>query len=387
MLTPRKRKKHTGVFMKLKKIAAVSAWFLLGLSLVQAQSVEFSSELSSDIVSVRKGKAYHFSEDEDEIDDGTTKDFAGIKENFVATFTSERVDAELDVSFILDDYNERNFGLAWDEINWFVEFRPVEIFALGIHEDVYAQGSYLPVYDDNVAAGNLGSSGITAMLKPVEGLVLAATVPFGIFEDDDDSGVNYIDGKKSDDGDLDFNFGFGAEYSFGELFSVGASVGDVLNGDGRTFGIFASVNPIEDAGLTISAGFSYCKTGEAGFDDLSLSEDFGVTGEKLLNFAVAYETDSLSLAGEILFNLDDEDSGYDFYAAAKGEYTFQSNFGVSLLAMLFTDNSSGGYENCYGVNPGVFFQTENHRFEAGVKFETIDGDTFFSFPVSWKYSF
>ena len=101
--------------INFKGAVAFAAASLLSVSAF-AQTVEFTNELSSDVTAIRKGKVYNGGEDE------TTKDFAGLEENVVATFTSEKVDAELDVTFILDDWNDRNFGFAWDDVSWFVEY-------------------------------------------------------------------------------------------------------------------------------------------------------------------------------------------------------------------------------------------------------------------------
>lgn len=296
--------------INFKGAVAFAAAALLSVSAF-AQTVEFTNELSSDVTTIRKGKVYNDGEDE------TTKDFAGLEENVVATFTSEKVDAELDVTFILDDWNDKNFGFAWDDVSWFVEYRPVEMVALGFHEDVWLEGSYLPIYDDNVALGNLGSEGFTVAVTPIEGLKLAVTVPFG-GEDD----VNYFTRKDENDDTVNLNIGFGAEYAFEEMFTIGAAVSNVADSDNRGFGVYAMVKPLAEQDFVIRAGYAYSKAEEdiveddevvgkaytSGIDDLSISEDFGVFGKSLFNVSVEYSLDALSFSAETLFNTDDKNS-------------------------------------------------------------------------------
>lgn len=376
--------------INFKGAVAFAAAALLSVSAF-AQSVEFTNELSSDVATIRKGKVYNGGEDE------TTKDFAGLEENVVATFTSEKVDAELDVTFILDDWNDKNFGFAWDDVSWFVEYRPIEMLALGFHEDVWLEGSYLPIYDDNVALGNLGSEGFTVAATPIEGLKLAVTVPFG----EGDDGVNYFTRKDEDDETVKLNIGFGAEYAFEEMFTIGAAVSNVADSDNRGFGVYAMVKPLAEQDFVIRAGYAYSKAQEdiveddevvgtaytSGIDDLSISEDFGVFGKSLFNVSVEYSLDALSFSAETLFNTDDKNSDYDMYFAACVGYELSESLSADVTGKFLFDNSSNGAEPVIGVNPNVAYTFGSHTFSAGLNYETCDGDSFISIPLSWSYSF
>lgn len=376
--------------INFKGAVAFAAAALLSVSAF-AQSVEFTNELSSDVATIRKGKVYNGGEDE------TTKDFAGLEENVVATFTSEKVDAELDVTFILDDWNDKNFGFAWDDVSWFVEYRPVEKIALGFHEDVWLEGSYLPIYDDNVALGNLGSEGFTVAATPIEGLKIAVTVPFG----EGDDGVNYFTRKDEDDETVKLNIGFGAEYAFEEMFTVGAAVSNVADSDNRGFGVYAMLKPLAEQDFVIRAGYSYSKAEgeiteddevvgkyyENKIDDLSISEDFGVFGKSLFNVSVEYSLDALSFSAETLFNTDDKNSDYDMYFAACVGYELSESLSADVTGKFLFDNSSNGAEPVIGVNPNVAYTFGSHTFSAGLNYETCDGDSFISIPLSWSYAF
>ncbi len=376
--------------INFKGAVAFAAAALLSVSAF-AQSVEFTNELSSDVATIRKGKVYNDGEDE------TTKDFAGLEENVVATFTSEKVDAEIDVTFILDDWNDKNVCVAWDDVSWFVEYRPVEKIALGFHEDVWLEGSYLPIYDDNVALGNLGSEGFTVAATPIEGLKIAVTVPFG----EGDDGVNYFTRKDEDDETVKLNIGFGAEYAFEEMFTVGAAVSNVADSDNRGFGVYAMLKPLAEQDFVIRAGYSYSKAEgkiteddevvgkyyENKIDDLSISEDFGVFGKSLFNVSVEYSLDALSFSAETLFNTDDKNSDYDMYFAACVGYELSESLSADVTGKFLFDNSSNGAEPVIGVNPNVAYTFGSHTFSAGLNYETCDGDSFISIPLSWSYSF
>lgn len=354
----------------VKSVAALAA-AVFASGLASAQTVEFTNELSSDVVTIRNGAAYN------DGDDDTVTDFAGVSENAVVTFTSEKVDAELDVTFVLDDDDDDddNPYLAWDDISWYVEFRPFQMLALGFHEDIYAEGSYLPVYDDNMGNGNFGSDGFTVAVRPLEGLLISATAPFGF-----DDGRNYFDGP--------FNIGFGAGYTYGELFSIGAAVQDIADDDEWGFGVFGSLKPVADQEFVIRAGFSHSSAGEAGFDDLSVSEDFGVLGENVFNASVEFAVASLSLCVEAAGNFGDEDESYDLYCGATAGYDFTETVGASLTGkFLFDFASDDAFEPVIGLNPNVACTFGSHCFEAGVNLEFLDGDSFLSFPLTWTYSF
>lgn len=360
--------------MKINKAAAVLVPLLFAGFSLSAQTVEFKNKLSSDVVSIKKGGSYGA--------DGTETDFAGVEENAVVLFTSERLNAGVDVTFMLDDWNDRNFGVAWNDIDWFIEFRPVEKLSLGFHEDIYSDGSYLRIYDGNLDTGNFGSDGFTVIFRPTEGLSVSATAPFG-GEDD----VNFFGGKNEDDSDIKFNVGFGVSYAWGKLFSCGASVQDAADSGQRAFGIFAQVRPLARQDLIIRAGYSYSKEKTAGFDDLSISGEFGVFGENLLSAAAEYSTRGFGVAAEILANLDDKDSDYDLYLACTVAYDFTVSFGANVIGILLVDNSSDGQKPVIGVNPNIGYVYGSHFFTAGVNYETVDGDTFISFPLTYTYSF
>ena len=225
-------------------------------ALAFASALSFADELNLSFYNklYEEDAIFQHSDEADE----TSKDFPGIKERMQAEVTSEKVDAMVKATVTLDDYDEKHFGLQGKVDDWYVEFRPLDIVALGLHTSIHPDGSTLPIYDDNLGAGNIGSDGFTVSAKPVEGLRLAVTAPFDFNGDTSNGAVNYLNGKEEDGENKNFAVGFGAIYDH-ELFQIGASLQDALNSDGRQIGayinmpkLFGKVEP-----LTIGAGFAH----------------------------------------------------------------------------------------------------------------------------------
>ena len=129
------------------------------------------------------------------------------------------------------------------------------------------------------------------------------------------------------------------------------------------------------------------KAYNSGFDDLSISEDFGVFGKSLFNVSVEYSLDALSFSAETLFNTDDKNSEYDMYFAACVGYELSESLSADVTGKFLFDKTSDGAEPVIGVNPNFAYTFGNHTFSAGLNYETCDGDSFISIPLSWSYSF
>ncbi|MGN0728843.1 hypothetical protein [Treponema sp.] len=329
-------------------------------------SVTFSNELGSDVVNITE--------------DDTT--FAGMYNELTAEMYSERVDVGVRAKFYLttdEDGKPEAISLRDedDEIDfdWFAAFRPVDMITLGLSTDFFTAGSYLVIEDDNLSKGALGSDGFTVAFTGIEGLTLAATVPFGFDE------TNWIDEDiTDDDGKTEtrhFNIGFGAEYMFRDVISLGATFKDVCNSDDFTFGVYAGIFPVE--GLSIFAGY----TTE---DDDGLCD---VSGDNLVNVSVLYEADSFSLAADYLT------SDKMFYAAAKAAVSVKEIVEVSATGTLnaFYDKDDAeeaeAPEQLWCIKPAItFFPNERNEIciEADFAFTNDDFDSI-CFPVYWKYYF
>lgn len=354
--------------MKATKKALVSAVAaVLGLSCIYARDmkISFENELKSDIVSITKDG-----------DESKTK-ATGIVDSAKVEFESEKIEATLELEFTVDQNDDDKGRVYWSDIDYGFVFHPVEMIALGWHAGLETEGSILPIYDDNLESGELGSSGFTFQVTPVEGLRLAVSVPFGEGEEN----CNWTNNKDA----ADFNICFGAEYAMADRFVLGATLRNAIDEDNRSIGAFVSATPIEN--LKVNVGFTKAEAGD-GFDDLSMSEAFGVEGKKLLNGYFEYSLDKISFAGEVLYSLDDKDGDYDFYGAVVAECSVTENIAASLEVKFLFDNSSDGLKPVSGGKLSAKYSiNESNVISAGVKFETCDGNTYAAFPVAWTYSF
>lgn len=365
--------------MNKKMLTSLAAIAMLGASALWAQEISFTNELSSDIVTIDK----IFEDDE--------TSFAGITENAAVEFSSEKVDAYLEVEFTLgtgkgNETSETNhLNFAWTDLDFWLHFRPIEILTLAFHDDLWMNGSYLPLWDDNVSAGGLGSSGFSVMVEPLEGLRIAATIPM---DNLDDEIANFLNGKEEDGEHKPFNFGIGAEYDFGEMFSVGAKVNDIIDGDEISFGVFAMVRPFQSDDLIIRAGYShYEKMGV--LEELDYSENMLLAGQNIFNASVEWNVSDFSIVAEIAADtdVDDDESIYDMYIGAGIGYAFNENFSVGLGGQCFLDLGETDSKPLFGFEPSLAAAFGNHEFSIAADFEFYDGNIFVQFPISYVYSF
>lgn len=350
-----------------KKTVLTAAAAVLGLSGIFAEDmkISFENELKSDIVSINKN------------DDETKTKATGIVEKGKFELESEKIEASIELEFTVDQDDDDKGRIYWSDIDYGFVFHPVDMVALGWHAGLETEGSILPIYDDNLESGNLGSDGFTLQVTPVEGLRLAVSVPFGEGEDK----CNWTNNKDV----ADFNICFGAEYTMADKFVLGATLRNAIDEDNRSIGAFVSATPIEN--LKVNLGFTKAEAGD-GFDDLSISETVGVEGKKLLNGYVEYSLDKLSFAAEVLYSLDDGDGEYDLYAALAAKYSIVKNVAASLEGKFLFDNTSDGLEPVIGGKLSAEYSVnESNVISAGVKFESCDGCTYTAFPVVWTYSF
>lgn len=352
----------------------------------------------------------------DDAADENTKDFPTLKDEMSVEYTSEHVDASITAVVGLDDFDGRHFGIDGYIDDWYVEYRLIEPVTLGLHDSIYMDGSALPVYDDNLAGGNIGSDGFTVVYRPSvlkNTLRLAATLPFTFTKDDFDSeNPNWLKTKDDENDTKYVNLGFGAIYD-NELFQLGASVQDVLDGDERVIGAYISLPNLfgKVDGLTIGGGFTntqratvkdeddndvtkYSSSGleNSSFDDLTWFG--GVTGENLVSVNLSFEKDDLpfSFAADFLYNLGEkfvEDSFvWDMYTAASLSFGITEQLSATAGGKLLVDTAAEGdkAKNVYGVNIGVDFQLDEHNsFGAGFEYQTYDSSYQIALPVYWQW--
>lgn len=352
----------------------------------------------------------------------TITDFAPIKERMFAEYTSDKIDVMAKVRFILDDNDDKHFKLTEDEDerDYYVKFRPFPGMTLAMHADIWTDGSYLPIWDDNVSAGNLGSKGFTLCFEPgnipgaevLKGLRLASSVPMN----------NWLDGDEDcdrDSEDDDFAINFGIDYTFKDLFSIGTMIQDAFDDDYRSIGVFGSVTPGKV--FALRAGFSYYED-YGMIDSLDYAGWINLGGDNLFNLSMEVNLDAVSLVAEAAWTFDrdnvwlpdtryyhwkyDDTYGWKYYVPEAG-YTFTpydmytsvcltfglgSMFKAQATGMFFLDTSSD-IDELDPATAGEFlliFQKGKHTISAGVDTEIAKDmgmDLYLGFPLKWKYTY
>lgn len=334
-------------------------------------------------------------------------------------------------------------ALSWTDFDWFVEFLPFDIVGINLHHDMYTPGSYLPVADENVAGGNLSSSGLTVALYPVEKLRITGTLPFNFdvntgrnwlnaeiedkeygdpyYDNTNTENINNLRFTTDDEDGFKFNMGFGAEYTIGNFLTIGGTWKDVLDSKCRSLGAYFSVIGIPH--FTINLGYTWNQKSFANgtrFDYWEIDDVFGeygrIAGHHVANLGVAATFGKLDVAVDSLFNLIKDQSVYDLYAGLGVGYdlipgTFKFgvrgfgafDFGTDdtgaqpyLAALTWDENGpvadSDKADILLGVSPWLVYTTGRHEFGASMVYELLISEDaanpyHFKFPVYWKYTF
>ncbi len=338
----------------MKKIfAIVCAAFVASTAFaIDGVNVSYKNKLSSDIVNITTGE------------DGEVN-FAGIKDKSSVDFKSEKVDAGITV-IVSAKKDGENFTQSTKVDDWFIEFRPIKFLTLGISDVISTNGSYLPVEDDNIANGNLGSDYVM-VLRPISGLRISGGL---------DNPVIFAKNSK-----LDLNFG--VDYT-AEMFSLGATFRNVANDFG--FGAYASFSGLKSFNFT--AGYTY-----------NAEDSFCDVGGNIFNLGVSFGKDSLSLAADLVTNFGaDEnalDSSLDLYTGLTVGFDITKSFVASATFIFETEFDENIVANVVSIEPDVTFTiNKNNEIGAGINFafatsgikEYTKTETTISFPVYWKFS-
>lgn len=352
--------------------------------------VSFSNELKSDVISSVSTK----SPNEDKIITETA--FAGFANETIAEVHTDKVSAGLEIHSFINSRKYRNSDndeksylefSGYTVKDYWIEFSPVKILTLGFHDTINALGSYLPVWDDNLASGNLGSD-FVFVLKPVDGLKIAGGIDFistiGV--------INPASVQKPDEEIRATNLktNLGVEYvADNELWSIGFTARNIFD-DGRSFGLYGSFSGLDN--WTFMGGFAINDEGVEGPLNVKV-------GGNILSAAIIYEHKKFDLSAELVTNFGNKNANvFDFYTAADFTYYFSKNFQASITGkyvgdIVVPDNSSEDTTNFFGVHPYVTYKYRRHTFEAGAN---IDFGTkpnakntvaVLTLPVSWKYEY
>ena len=333
-------------------------------------------------------------------DDGNSEsvtDFMGIKNRMYFEVFTDRVDAMIKADVRFDDNDNDHYGLDGRLKDWYLEFRPIEIATLSLHTGIFSDGSYLPVYDDNINAGNIGSDGLTFTLRPVEGLRLGVTAPFDM--DSDWGKKNYFNGDKDENEDENdkFDFGIGAIYGQ-ELFQIGFSVQDIADSDERQIGAYINLPTLfgVSEAVTVGAGFAHSekyRTLVNDRDTISLGHiECDVSYKNLLSGYATLDFEKFGIAAEIAYNLSDDDpeAAYDLYSAASLSFGLADKLTASVTGKILSDLKSKNDTNktiLFGAFGLEYEANEKNTLGCEFNIATCDKDWSIAIPVFWKYHF
>lgn len=377
----------------MKKIVLTLAVLAFGLGLASADiNFSFYNKLYEDSAITQ-----HW--DDDGTGESKTKsDFPGIINRMYFEVFTDRVDAMLKADVKLDDnddapFETEHFYLAGRLKDWYLEFRPIEPVTLSLHTGIFSDGSYLPVYDDNINAGNIGSDGFTVTVRPIQGLRLALTTPFGM-STNTWSDRNYLNGDEK----KYFDVGLGAIYGQ-DLFQIGFSVQDIADSDERQIGAYINLPTLFGVSekLTLGAGFAHSecyRTVVGDGDTISLGHiKSDVSYKNLLSAYGSMDFGKVALAAEIASNLSDDDPSaeYDIYTAATVSFGITEQVSASATGKILSDL---GYKTG-AKNENILFGAfalnlqVNDRHSVGAEFDVAvcDKDWAIALPLYWKYSF
>lgn len=317
-------------------------------------SLSFSNEIGSDVLVISNDDAV----------------FPGVTNETIFELTSEKIDAGIDVVFeLITDEDGKPDVLSFTDFDWFLTFRPVDSLSLNLHKDLFANGSYLVVEDDNIASGNMGSDGFSVGFTGIPNLLLVSTIPL----EDNFFSTSYMndDGKEED---YYFNIGFGAEYFLFDKLSLSTTVKNIFNNDFTSFGFYVGFSPIEE--LSIYGGYSY---NDEGFRS--------VYGDNIFNASFIYENDSFTFGADYVTSSDNYYTGVSFGFALTDEISLGIN--ATLDSVYKLDDMPDGEKFLFCINPNAcFIINENNEIGVETVFNfTDDGFADISFPVYWNYSF
>ncbi len=334
--------------IKSKKLVITAALCAFTVAISFAQDVTFENKLSSGLVNINI------------TDDKTDTNFAGIKNEAKAEYSSDQLD--LGVKLIVDvnkgDDNSLVIGSEGFVDDYFIEFRPIKYFGVGFHKGYNVAGSYLPCLEKEIDASNIGSD-FGVFVYPIDGLVISGGVDFisYLFKENTRPLVN-----------------FGAEYSILEKLTFGVAFRNIASEE-RTFGAYASFTGVE--GLTLNAGFTY----NGSIDNYNISGN-------LINAAVMYNSGKIGIYADAVVAVGgDKDDANELYTAVNACYYITDQFFVSLYGN-FTNDFDNEDKWCIGVCPSAGYMINEHNtVGASVFVNFMKSMKSISFPVYWKYVF
>jgi hypothetical protein len=262
------------------------------------------------------------------------------------------------------DYSYLEF--TGDVADWYVELHLADWLSLGFSDAIMMPGSKLPIFDDYLPLGDIGSD-LCAIVKPIKELKIAAGLDTGsVFGGEDKDGIPLLN--------------IGAMYAAKNL-SVGASFRNICNSeDGFASGVYVNWNPSRT--LFLNGGFAYN-------DDGSLD---GINGNKLSASFIDMDLDNTLICGELVWGFTDN-VGYNIYSALNAEYTFTDKFILGACWVGYFDVQEDENKSLKPFNRidayCHYVINKTNKVTAGfaMEFDSINNTSKLLFPVTYKYFF
>ncbi len=313
---------------------------------------------------------------------------------------------------LTDSLDIDDVALFFAGIDWFVEVLPFDFVSIDINNSLFTPGANMAV-TGSVSTGNL-TDGLALVLRPNDKLRISFMAPNSI------TGENWINAEAADNlplNKLKFDFGLGADYKFGNVFTLGLVAKNLLAGlSGLQAGLYASITPNDkmfiNLGVTLDNGphtFDYWTYS----DDVEYNEFAKLAGGLMVNAAFGYDNGKFDTGVDLLagfLNIADNSKWteyVDMYIGAKVGYWFipdtlkgsaklfaAFDFGSGIADGSTTDSAahdgSAADTVFFGINPNITYKLGRNTFDAGVVFEWAVGTNnlhYVKFPVSWTYRF
>lgn len=423
------------------------------------EGFSFKNVVSSDVITLKNS----FSDSTDYDKNSWRSEFGGLEEKLEINYNSEKIGFQFAPKVKIGEVSSQNgldslakldhddTGIFYSGMDWNFRFSPFDSIDIFLKSGNGTPGAGMMVAGNSAGAGDLGSDGLTIMAKPIDGLKLAATVPFtfgvvseaDFFNAEKEDDPNYlVSGKEEKIGKIKFDLGLGAEYAFANLFTVGATWKDVLDASNMTAGVYFDITAIQN--VNVHVGYTFAKNGNSyNFTNIGtgkLNDKYArIFGQHFVNASAKVAIADFTVAADVGFNLMTNQSLYDLYAGLSVGYDLvpgkfniglasyvgldlgtafdieddDEAYGTSFQSKISAAGGAAGFDNgdheyadaswfedsdvtawktapIIGIKPSIKYTSGNHTFEAAACFDYIlnsETTNFAKFPVSWTYTF
>lgn len=310
-----------------------------------------------------------------------TVEFSGLYNNTSVELLSGNVDCGIDVTFGL--LKPAGLPIQFTDMNindWYIEFRPFDKFTFGIHDLIFTHGSYFPVLDTNIDNGNIGSD-ITVIYRPIPGIRVGLGYGIPSFFGEDNYG---------DEAHPVFNLG--ADFTYGNKFSIGFSIRDIINNFAA--GIYGEVLAVEN--LYVTYGYTYNNVSLEMINWIGSGDTHNIfenvekmilISENIVSLGATYKYKKADFALDFAYGNNNFISENLYYFGTKASYGVTDAIDLGFKYTLLTDFDGDSYMR---INPTVDYSAKS--WSCGIGFNCLIANSgsmsekIMSFPVYFEFS-